>query len=187
MLGLSSQIVANGRQTARADRVDRIPLRPPQAILRRRVSFLSRDRGAATLQTLQQPTQDSRWMDSDEQMHMSPDHPDLQDSGTLLCGDRAQEAAQEPSHPCIDQRPAITGLPDNVTIDTIDHARNLNRVGPRNSIFLTRCAALSTPHVTTRSIRLSSVTEMRAFRPAQSRVNSGPADQEGDPCPRSRE
>jgi len=159
MLGLSSQIVANGSQTARADRVDRIPLRPAQAIVRRRVSFLSRDRGAATFQTLQQPTQDSRWMDSDEHMHMSPDHPDLQDSGTLLRGDSAQEAAQEPSHSCIDQRPAITGFPDNVTIDTIDHARNLNRVGPRNSIFLTRCAALSTPHVTTRYIRLYSVTQ----------------------------
>src|SRR3989442_3219748 len=125
MLGLSSQIVANGRQTARADRVDRIPLRPPQAILRRRVSVLSRDRGAATLQTLQQPTQDSRWIDADEQMHMSPNHPDLQDSCTLLCGDRAQEAAQGPSHPCIDQRPAITGLPDNVTIRSEEHTSEL--------------------------------------------------------------
>src|SRR2546430_11681429 len=111
-LGLSSQIVANGIQTTRADGVDRISFCPPQAIVRRRVSLLSRDRGATTFQTLQQPTQDSRWMDS----------------RTFLRCDGAQEATQEPRHPCIDQRLAIAGLPDDVTINTIDHATNLNRV-----------------------------------------------------------
>ena len=135
-LGLSSQIVANGIQTTRADGVDRISLCPPQALVRRRVSLLSRDRGATTFQTLQQPTQDSRWMDSDEHVHMSPDHSDLQDSRTFLRCDGAQEATQEPRHPCIDQRLAIAGLPDDVTINTIDHATNLNRVGRTVSSFL---------------------------------------------------
>src|SRR5207245_11018909 len=109
---------------------------PAQAIVRRRVTFLSRDRGATTLQALQQATQDSRWMDSDEHVHMSPDHSDLQDSRTLLRCDGAQEATQEPRHSCIDQRLAIAGLPDDVTIDTIYHPRNLKRVGPTPPSFL---------------------------------------------------
>src|SRR5438034_600023 len=33
-------------------------------------------------------------MDSDEQVHMSPDHSDLQDSCTLLCCDGAQEESR---------------------------------------------------------------------------------------------
>src|SRR3989442_450897 len=75
-------------------------------------------------------------MDSDEHVHMSPDHSDLQDSCSLLCCDGAQEATQEPRHPRIDQRPAIAGLPDDVTIDTIYHPRNLRRVGPTPPSFL---------------------------------------------------
>ena len=82
--GLSPQIFSYGSQATRAHRVDGVAPRPSKTIARGRVSFFSRNRGATTLEALEQLTQSRGGMNPNEKMHVRADHPDLQDPRTFL-------------------------------------------------------------------------------------------------------
>src|SRR4029077_10221602 len=73
-------------------------------------------------ETLHQATDVSRGVDADQQMHVRTDHSDLENPGCFLGGDPPEETAQELSQTSIDQGLAVTGSPDDVTIDAVDHA-----------------------------------------------------------------
>jgi hypothetical protein len=120
--GLGAQISPHVRDAPKAHRVDRISLRPSQALAFNRASLLAGDRRAAALETLHQTTDITCGADADQQMHVRTNHPDLENPGCFLGGDPPEETAQELSQTSIDQGLAVTGSPDDVTIDAVDHA-----------------------------------------------------------------
>src|SRR2546423_10915861 len=128
MLRLVAQVLTCGGHAARAYGMDRVSLRPSEAVASGRVTLLSRDGGAATLEALQQTNQVSRRMRSDDQVHVCLHHPNLENSCMFLRRHGTEEAAEKPGQPGIDERLAITRGPDDVTIDAIEHGGNLMRL-----------------------------------------------------------
>src|SRR6266581_4186672 len=104
--------------------MNRVPLVPLERHACRRAAFLARDRCAAALEALQQTAHVGRGTDSDQQMDVRTDHADLWKPGRLLRGDAPQKTTQEPSQRRVDQGLAVSGSPDDVAIDAIDHGRN---------------------------------------------------------------
>jgi len=51
-------------------------------------------------------------------------HPDLEYSGVLLDGDRAEEAAEEPREAGVNEGQAIPRGPDDMEVDAIEHPGN---------------------------------------------------------------
>src|SRR6266849_4141813 len=105
--------------------MNRVTLGPFEWHARRRAVFLAGDRRAATLEALQQTTHVGRGTDAGQHMHVRPDHPDLENPGRLLGGDPPEETAQKASQTDIDQGLAMTGSPNDVAIDAVDHRSNL--------------------------------------------------------------
>jgi len=85
------------------------------------VSFLSGNGGTATLESLQQASEVSSGMRSNEQVHVGSYHADLENPRIFLCRHGTEELAEEPCQPGVDQWLAIARGPDDVAIDAIDH------------------------------------------------------------------
>ena len=132
---LRSQIFSHYGEATGAHGVDRIPLRPSQAVAFRRVPFLAGDRGTTTLESLQQPSDVGGRTRSNKQVYVCPHHPDLENPGVFLRCDASEKGAQEPGQSGVDERHAISRGPDDVTIDAIDHKRNLGRARPAAASF----------------------------------------------------
>jgi len=91
----------------------------------RGMPLLTRYGGAAALQPLQQATQIRGGMDAEEEVQVCADHANLEDPSALLMRHTTKKTTQESGEPSIDQGLAVAGRPDDVAVETVDHARNL--------------------------------------------------------------
>ena len=117
--GLRCDVCADSIYRSGADRFDVVTLRPFQLL--EGVLFAIREHRASAFQTLQQPGNAGRWMESQQKVQVGLNDPERHDAGTFLLCHGREEALKECRDARIDQGSPIARGPDDVNEESIAH------------------------------------------------------------------